>query len=114
HLDWSYEDECYRIQSQVPGRARPSPQPPRIRRHHEARTDRRAAHPGWRPRRQALDADAGPRCAVDRRSVRAGRRREGRRGVEMTGPSPLLDTHAWIWWVQGDARLGRQTLEALD
>ena len=26
----------------------------------------------------------------------------------------LLDTHAWIWWVQGDVRLGRSTLEALD
>ena len=28
--------------------------------------------------------------------------------------SPLLDTHAWIWWLQGDARLGRRTIEALD
>jgi PIN domain nuclease of toxin-antitoxin system len=27
---------------------------------------------------------------------------------------PLLDTHAWIWWVQGDARLGRTVLAALD
>ena len=27
---------------------------------------------------------------------------------------PLLDTHAWIWWMQGDARLGRATLDALD
>jgi PIN domain nuclease of toxin-antitoxin system len=29
-------------------------------------------------------------------------------------PAPILDTHAWIWWVQADARLDRQTLEALD
>jgi PIN domain nuclease of toxin-antitoxin system len=29
-------------------------------------------------------------------------------------PVPLLDTHAWIWWVEGDARLGRKTIEALD
>lgn len=27
---------------------------------------------------------------------------------------PLLDTHAWIWWVHGDPRLGRATAEALD
>ncbi|HXG89136.1 MAG TPA: type II toxin-antitoxin system VapC family toxin [Vicinamibacterales bacterium] len=27
---------------------------------------------------------------------------------------PLLDTHAWIWWIHGDARLGRATLAALD
>lgn len=28
--------------------------------------------------------------------------------------APLLDTHAWLWWVSGDARLGRPTLAALD
>ncbi len=28
--------------------------------------------------------------------------------------APLLDTHAWIWWIHADARLGRATLEALD
>lgn len=28
--------------------------------------------------------------------------------------SPLLDTHAWIWWIDGDARLGRRTVETLD
>ena len=28
--------------------------------------------------------------------------------------APLLDTHAWIWWVHGDIRLGRQTLRRLD
>jgi PIN domain nuclease of toxin-antitoxin system len=28
--------------------------------------------------------------------------------------APLLDTHAWIWWMQGDARLGRATIDALD
>lgn len=28
--------------------------------------------------------------------------------------TPLLDTHAWIWWVHGDERLGRGTLAALD
>ena len=28
--------------------------------------------------------------------------------------APLLDTHAWIWWVHGDARLGNQALKRLD
>ncbi len=28
--------------------------------------------------------------------------------------APLLDTHAWVWWVQGDARLGRHILRRLD
>lgn len=28
--------------------------------------------------------------------------------------APLLDTHAWIWWVDHDARLGRRFLNALD
>lgn len=31
----------------------------------------------------------------------------------MTG-APLLDTHAWIWWVDQDDRLGRRTLAWLD
>lgn len=26
----------------------------------------------------------------------------------------LLDTHAWVWWMEGDNRLGRKTLVALD
>ena len=29
-------------------------------------------------------------------------------------PPPLLDTHAWIWWVRRDARLGDAALDALD
>ena len=28
--------------------------------------------------------------------------------------APVLDTHAWIWWVEHDTRLGRAALEALD
>ena len=28
--------------------------------------------------------------------------------------APLLDTHAWIWWVQADPRLDRRTVDALD
>lgn len=28
--------------------------------------------------------------------------------------APLLDTHAWIWWLHGDVRLGKQTLRKLD
>lgn len=28
--------------------------------------------------------------------------------------APLLDTHAWVWWVQGDARLGRHIVRRLD
>jgi len=27
---------------------------------------------------------------------------------------PVLDTHAWIWWVDRDRRLGRAALSALD
>ena len=29
-------------------------------------------------------------------------------------PAPLLDTHAWVWWVDRDVRLGMRTIEALD
>ena len=29
-------------------------------------------------------------------------------------PAPLLDTHAWIWWIEQDARLGAKTIDALD
>ena len=28
--------------------------------------------------------------------------------------APVLDTHAWIWWVDHDRRLGRSVLDALD
>ena len=28
--------------------------------------------------------------------------------------APLLDTHAWIWWVDRDPRLGRNALARLD
>ena len=28
--------------------------------------------------------------------------------------APLLDTHAWIWWVDQDPRLGAKTIAALD
>ena len=28
--------------------------------------------------------------------------------------APLLDTHAWIWWLHGDARLGKQAFKKLD
>ena len=28
--------------------------------------------------------------------------------------APLLDTHAWIWWIEQDARLGAKTIDALD
>lgn len=31
-----------------------------------------------------------------------------------TGASPLLDTHAWIWWVEQDARLGTKAIAILD
>lgn len=27
---------------------------------------------------------------------------------------PLLDTHAWIWWLDHDPRLGKPALAALD
>ena len=28
--------------------------------------------------------------------------------------APLLDTHAWIWWLTGDPRLDKMTIDALD
>jgi PIN domain nuclease of toxin-antitoxin system len=28
--------------------------------------------------------------------------------------APLLDTHAWVWWVDRDRRLGRAMIDALD
>lgn len=28
--------------------------------------------------------------------------------------APLLDTHAWVWWVDRDRRLGKARQEALD
>ena len=28
--------------------------------------------------------------------------------------TPLLDTHAWVWWVDRDRRLGRRVLDTLD
>ena len=28
--------------------------------------------------------------------------------------APLLDTHAWVWWTEGDSRLDRRTRDALD
>jgi PIN domain nuclease of toxin-antitoxin system len=28
--------------------------------------------------------------------------------------SPLLDTHAWIWWIDQDQRLGAASIAALD
>jgi PIN domain nuclease of toxin-antitoxin system len=28
--------------------------------------------------------------------------------------APLLDTHAWIWWIEQDARLGAKAIDALD
>jgi PIN domain nuclease of toxin-antitoxin system len=28
--------------------------------------------------------------------------------------SLLLDTHAWIWWMEGDLKLGRKAFTALD
>jgi PIN domain nuclease of toxin-antitoxin system len=31
-----------------------------------------------------------------------------------SGPVPLLDTHAWIWWIEQDARLGAKAIAALD
>jgi PIN domain nuclease of toxin-antitoxin system len=28
--------------------------------------------------------------------------------------SVVLDTHAWVWWIEGDNRLGRRMLSTLD
>jgi PIN domain nuclease of toxin-antitoxin system len=30
------------------------------------------------------------------------------------GERPLLDTHAWIWWIEQDARLGAGAIAVLD
>src|SRR5260221_2857001 len=51
--------------------------------------------------------------AVGRRPLRTGGRRGGHRRRAMT-PAPLLDTHAWIWWIEQDARLGSRAIDALD
>lgn len=32
----------------------------------------------------------------------------------MSAGPVVLDTHAWIWWMDRDPRLGRSTLDALD
>ena len=33
----------------------------------------------------------------------------------MNEQPPVLDTHAWVWWLHGDvARLGAKTIDALD
>lgn len=29
-------------------------------------------------------------------------------------PAPLLDTHAWIWWIRRDIRLGQAAIDELD
>lgn len=29
-------------------------------------------------------------------------------------PAPLLDTHAWVWWIRRDIRLGRTAIDELD
>jgi len=34
--------------------------------------------------------------------------------MKTSDPVPLLDTHAWIWWVEQDARLGAKAIAALD
>ena len=34
--------------------------------------------------------------------------------IETATDAPVLDTHAWIWWMDRDRRLGSRTLEALD
>jgi PIN domain nuclease of toxin-antitoxin system len=28
--------------------------------------------------------------------------------------APLLDTHAWVWWIEGDRRLQRRVRDTLD
>ena len=34
--------------------------------------------------------------------------------MKSAGPPPLLDTHAWIWWIEQDARLGAKAIAVLD
>jgi PIN domain nuclease of toxin-antitoxin system len=46
------------------------------------------------------------------RPTRTARAAQGRGRVERT--APLLDTHAWIWWIDQDARLGAKAIAALD
>ena len=35
-------------------------------------------------------------------------------GSPEVDPAPLLDTHAWLWWIRRDPRLGEAALAALD
>ncbi|MGH9411705.1 MAG: type II toxin-antitoxin system VapC family toxin [Vicinamibacterales bacterium] len=34
--------------------------------------------------------------------------------MKRTESPPLLDTHAWIWWIEQDARLGAKAIATLD
>jgi len=38
----------------------------------------------------------------------------GPKSLRGEGRVPLLDTHAWVWWVDQDQRLGAKAIEALD
>src|SRR5437899_6827077 len=112
HLDWSYDDDCLRIQSQMPGALRPRPRSRRNDRHHQARQSRRARAAAGRHGRKAMAARA-RHGDLDRRSVRTGHRRVGHRRLDVTG-IPLLDTHAWVWWIEHDPRLPRAAFDALE
>lgn len=37
-----------------------------------------------------------------------------RRPPAVESRAPLLDTHAWIWWIEQDARLGAKAIAVLD
>lgn len=37
-----------------------------------------------------------------------------KRAATATDTAPLLDTQAWIWWIEQDARLGAKAIAALD
>src|SRR6476620_3697135 len=69
--------------------------------------------PGAGGRRGRPPLGARPRrCTVARRPACACGGRVGDRCAAMT--PPLLDTHAWIWWVDQDRRLGAKAIAALD
>src|SRR5687767_5437814 len=95
----------------MPGGDRPGSRPRRAHRHYQAWPRGGQPRAGRRVRRETV-------AARPRNGPLAGRRgRARRRGARDRGAEvnvPLLDTHAWVWWVDRDRRLARRVIEYLD
>ena len=71
--------------------------------HNQARSDRRAARPTARGRWADLASAARERDAHGRRRRPGGTPRRDRRAA--VSDAPILDTHAWLWWLDGTGAL---------